>query len=291
MSRPDRRWRPSDADRERYAGAISQAFAEGRIDAADMESRTALVYEATTIADLDALVDDMPAPPSAEPAPVRPPARRPAGAAAAALAGAIALVLILGAVVLGAIRDSGPDVPDLDPVPAAPPPAVEAPAPVEEPPPVDPVELPPIDTEKLDLFTIEGLAELWTVAGDTVPNNVTIRPDRATLLVRSSSERRALDTVEYSGGLLLPSEPFRDLADAEPDAEVFFSWADVTPQAVAAAIAGTPAAIDRPDVAVGYVIVDRRSDGQVTIRVYPDGDTGVGYVRWDAAGQRVVQVT
>ena len=69
MSRADRKWRPSDADRERYAGAVSQAFAEGRIDAADMETRTALIYEARTIAELDTLVEDMPAP---APAPVAP---------------------------------------------------------------------------------------------------------------------------------------------------------------------------------------------------------------------------
>ncbi|SEF09406.1 DUF1707 SHOCT-like domain-containing protein [Jiangella alba] len=292
MSRPDRRWRPADADRERYAAAISQAFAEGRIDATDMESRTALVYEATSIADLDALVEDMPAPAPAAPrdqaVPVRVPRRKLAGAAAAALFGALAVVLILGAILLSSVGDDAPSAPDPAPAAEAPPPddAVDVPPPVEE-----EVELPPIATVKLGLFTVEGLQQLWAAAAGTEPSDLTIRPDRASLTVRADSAHRALATVEYQGGLLLPPDPWRDLGDYESDEEVFFSWADVTPAAVVAAIDATPAAVGLPDVTVGYAIIDHQWDGQVTIRVYLEGDNGIGYVRWDAAGQQVLQTT
>ncbi|WP_053206244.1 DUF1707 SHOCT-like domain-containing protein [Jiangella muralis] len=292
MSRADRRWRPSDDDRDRYASAISQAFAEGRIDATDMESRTALVYEATSIADLDALVEDMPAPPRDEPVPARVPRRKPAGAAVATLIGGLAVVLILGAILLSTFRDDGPSVPD--PAPAAPPVVAEEPPPPDEevPPPVDDVELPPIATVQLGLFTLDGLKQLWTaaVAADTEPSAMSLFADSATLEVRSASAHRALDRVEYQGGLLLSREPYRDLGDGETDDDTFFAWTDVTPEAVAAAIAGTPAAMDVAEVAVQHISIGPYRDGQFTISVYPEGDSGINYVRWDATGQRVVAV-
>lgn len=292
MSRPDRRWRPADADRERYAAAISQAFADGRIDAADMESRTALVYEATSIADLDALVEDMPAPapaaPPNRPAPVR--TRKVAGAAAAALIGAMAVVLILGAVLLSAVRDDASSAPD--PAPAAPPAVAEEPPPdeVADPPPVADEDLPPIASVKLPMLELEGLQQLWAAAADMEPSDISLFSDRATLEVRSNSAQRALDRVDYTGGLVLPREPYRELGDHEPDGEVFFAWTDVTPEAVVAAIAGMPAALGVDTVTVSHISIGHYQDGEVTISVYPEGDIGSTYVRWDATGQQVIRV-
>lgn len=290
MSRADRRWRPSDADRDRYASAISQAFAEGRIDAADMESRTALVHEAKSIADLDALVDDMPPPAPAQthdsPAPEQR-TRRVLLVVAALVVGAVVLSGIIGAVLFNTLGDERAS--SADPVSADPPPAAEAPVPEEEPPPVD-IPLPDVETEQLSLYTVEGLNRLWTAASGTVPSELSLWPDRAALRVRAESGQRALDTVEYGGGLLYGREPYRDLSDGEPDGEVFFSWSDVTPQAVAAAIAGTPAAVGVADVPIGHVSIGHYDDGQFTISVYPEGDTGTSYVRWDATGQHVIRV-
>ncbi|WP_158564028.1 DUF1707 SHOCT-like domain-containing protein [Jiangella anatolica] len=285
MSRTDRNWRPSDADRERYAGAVSQAFAEGRIDAADMESRTALIYEAKTIADLDALVEDMPAPAAAPAAP----ATGGRGGWIRLAFGAVALAVLLGVLLL-TFRD-GPtpaDPPAREPVPVEEPPA-EPPEPPA--PPAAEVDLPAIDMEQFGLFTLAGLQELWAAAADTEPSAITLFADNATLEVRSSSPQRALDRVEYSGGLLLlPGDPYRDLGDGEPDDEVFFSWSDVTPEAVMAAIDGMPAATGLPDVTVGHISIGHYQDGLVTISVYPEGDTGVTYVRWDPTGQEVIRV-
>ncbi|WP_198663304.1 DUF1707 SHOCT-like domain-containing protein [Jiangella endophytica] len=287
MSRADRRWRPSDADRDRYASAISEAFAEGRIDAADMESRTALVHEAKSIADLDALVDDMPPPAPAPthdpPVPPQHRTRRVLLVVAALAFGAIVLSGIIGAVLFNTLGDEGSS--SADPPPVAEAPVAEAPVPEEVPPPVD-IPLPDVATEKLGLFTEAGLNQLWAAADDVEPSNLSLWPDRATLEIRSGTERRSLDRVEYSGGLLLGHEPYTDLPDSRPDDEVFFSWSDVTPQAVLAAIDGTPAVSGAP---AGYVIIDRGFDGEVNIRVYPDGDSRASYVRWDATGRQVLQ--
>ncbi|MBB5788053.1 DUF1707 domain-containing protein [Jiangella mangrovi] len=288
MSRPDRRWRPSDADRDRYAGAISQAFAEGRIDATDMESRTALVYEATSIADLDALVEDMPAPaPAATPAPaVQHSATRSSGIGVGWVIGAVAIVLVVMFAVLSTIT-SGTDSPE------PPPPAVAAPLPEPleppEPPAPDPADLPDIATDQLGLFTVEGLRELWTAvpaAGHTDVESMTIFADRAYLVVRADSSHRALARFDYQGGLAMPAEPYRDLGDYETDAETFFSWGDVTPEAVMAAHDAMPAVTGLPDVTVAHISVDEDADG-VTINVYPEGDTGIGYVKFDASGQLI----
>ncbi|RIQ25231.1 DUF1707 SHOCT-like domain-containing protein [Jiangella rhizosphaerae] len=293
MSRPDRRWRPSDADRDRYAAAISQAFAEGRIDTADMESRTALVHEAKSIAELDALVEDMP-PPAPAPTPEAPVSdrhetRRALLFATALTIGAIVVAAIVGAVLYNALGDDASS--------SSPRPVAEAPEPEEIPPPDEPaplpvedVELPPIDTEQVPMFTLEGLQELWAAAARTVPSDISLYADRASLRVRSDSARRGLDTVEYQGGLLLPREPYRDLSDGEPDDEVFFSWDDVAPEAVAAAIAGMPAALGVADVPIGHISIGHFPDGEVSINVYPEGDIGPTYVRWDATGQRVLGV-
>jgi hypothetical protein len=64
--------RASDADREHVAQALGQAFAEGRLDAAEHGERLELAYAARTLGDLRPLVSDLPAefpPPSAAGAP------------------------------------------------------------------------------------------------------------------------------------------------------------------------------------------------------------------------------
>src|SRR4051794_22309733 len=64
--------RASDAEREALVDRLRHAAAEGRLDADELERRVSGAYGATSRAELDALVADLPAPP-APPAP--PPAR------------------------------------------------------------------------------------------------------------------------------------------------------------------------------------------------------------------------
>ncbi len=55
------RLRASDADRERAAGVLNAALAEGRLSVAEHSERLDAVYEAKTHAEIAPLVDDLPA--------------------------------------------------------------------------------------------------------------------------------------------------------------------------------------------------------------------------------------
>lgn len=57
------RLRASDADRERVAGLLRDAFAEGRLSPVEHEERLAEVYRATTYAELLPVLHDLPVPP------------------------------------------------------------------------------------------------------------------------------------------------------------------------------------------------------------------------------------
>jgi hypothetical protein len=57
--------RAADADRERVAAIIGEAFAEGRVSAEEFHERVDLAYAAKTLGDLAPLTADLPAPSSA----------------------------------------------------------------------------------------------------------------------------------------------------------------------------------------------------------------------------------
>jgi hypothetical protein len=57
------RLRASDADRERVAGLLREAYVEGRLSAVEHEERVSEVYKATTYAELVPLLHDLPVPP------------------------------------------------------------------------------------------------------------------------------------------------------------------------------------------------------------------------------------
>lgn len=285
-SSPEKRWRPSDADRERYAAVVADAYSQGRIDSADMESRTALLYEAATIADLDSLVDDLPgnaAPPRAAVAPPRTSAR-----AVRLIAGVVVAVAVAvgGVAVLGAEQapDQSPD---------------SAQAPVDDSSddaaqdPVDPADLPPIAEERLDTHTAEGLSQLWQSmadAGITEANSITVFDDGdVRLWVRAPGERRAIAEATARGGAISPLQPYRDLSDSDTDEATFFALDAVTSEAVAQAMAATPAAAGTPDAALAHTYIERDilPDYPVTITVnLEDGASVV----WDATGANVLDI-
>lgn len=90
--------RASDQDRQEAVLALSEAYAEGRLDAEEFESRQSRALVATYLHDLDPLFEDLPgrvAPasrPASPPAPVR---RGPRGGGAPIAAAAVALVVAL----------------------------------------------------------------------------------------------------------------------------------------------------------------------------------------------------
>lgn len=58
-------WRPSDADRQRVADRLRQAVDEGRLDLHEYDQRLRASEQAQTMAALDQVVADLPAPPEA----------------------------------------------------------------------------------------------------------------------------------------------------------------------------------------------------------------------------------
>ena len=63
------RLRASDADRERVAGLLRDAYAEGRLSPVEHDERLTKTYEATTYAELVPLLADLPVPPGSLPIP------------------------------------------------------------------------------------------------------------------------------------------------------------------------------------------------------------------------------
>lgn len=61
--------RASDADRDVVLGALGEAYAEGRIDAAEFDERTSAVQPARTLGELPAFLNDLVPPTNAAPHP------------------------------------------------------------------------------------------------------------------------------------------------------------------------------------------------------------------------------
>ena len=76
--------RASDRERDAVVQRVQQAFAEGRLDDAEFDERMRAALTARTHADLDVLLDDLPAE-TAAPGPAAATAGRPPGRAAIAL--------------------------------------------------------------------------------------------------------------------------------------------------------------------------------------------------------------
>ena len=95
--------RAGNDDRERVVAQLNAAFAEGRLDVAELDERVAAAYAAKTIGQLRPLTADLPIPGTPAPRPARPPARPSPAApepvsdqqgARAAVAGTFGLFLV-----------------------------------------------------------------------------------------------------------------------------------------------------------------------------------------------------
>ena len=96
--------RASDQDRQEAVLALSEAYAEGRLDSEEFEARQSHALVATYLHDLDPLFEDLPgrvAPASRPTAPPTPVRRGPRGAGAPIAAAALALVVALAFVTGG----------------------------------------------------------------------------------------------------------------------------------------------------------------------------------------------
>jgi len=84
--------RASDADRQRVVGVLQRHTEAGRLTLEEFSERVGAAYAARTLADLAALVADLPA----EPGPARPAVRGGGRQLIVAFAGAVVVPIILG---------------------------------------------------------------------------------------------------------------------------------------------------------------------------------------------------
>lgn len=259
--------RPGDGDRRRYTELLDAARAEGRLDDAELSRRSFTVRYAQTMAELDAVVEDLPVPAAATRS------RAPVLVAVAALTAAGVLGFVLAT-----SGDGDPGEPAADP-----------PVSVVDPPPVaeEVQDVPP------DMFSTAELVRMWD-ALDGLPvagvRSIYLHAEWADLEVQTAPGARTYDDIEYDGA---PGElaPGGQISEDDPDA-VFFPLGDVDPAVVAACAAGAAEIADRPDRDVELVVISRSSayGGIVTIDVHLEADAyGVSStLTWDHTGRHLL---
>ncbi len=92
MAGSRRQMRAADADRDRVAGILGQAYTEGRLSKDEYDARLGAALSARTYADLDQLVTDLPAQPAG---PVAGPGAGPVDTAPAARTNGYAIASLL----------------------------------------------------------------------------------------------------------------------------------------------------------------------------------------------------
>ena len=263
-------WRPGDSDRARYATVLEAARAEGRIDDAELSRRSFTIRYAQTMGELDAVVHDLPAPPST--------ARRRSPAVLVVAGAAVVAAVVAGFVFARGSDDDGDNATSSDVDVFAP-----APAPV-----VDGDE-----AATVEMYSLTELAGMWdALGGAQVPGikSVYIHDTWADLEVQADSEVPQYDKVSYDGALG-PFEPSGQVSGEDLALE-FFPLDEVDPAVIAAAAARASEVAGYPDRAVSIIIVQRDVffGGIVTIRVnleadaYGDSPT----LTWDASGQHLL---
>ncbi|MGW5308676.1 DUF1707 SHOCT-like domain-containing protein [Nocardia thailandica] len=260
MKTPSQRLRARDADRADACGLIDAALADGQLTETEHARRTERAMRAETIADLDALIDDLQVPGRLANKPVV------RGRSAASSRWWIAPVAILGAGALGAVVGllgravtgavAGEDVPDLT--------------------------------------TADGiayyLAEYRAEFGSTTADDVTLYPGYASA-VRASSTPGKADDYHYDGSF----DTWRSPDNRDRDAPSFDLGA-IDLRAYAALRAGAARTVGIPDGRITHVIIDfdkpLRKNPSPQIRIYvrnPQFENETGYLTFTFAGE-VIEV-
>ena len=97
--------RAADRDREEAADVLREAYAEGRLDHAELDERTDAAFRARTWGELRRLTADLPRPAPREVEPCRPPRARPARARVVSLS-VLVFAAVLACMAIGAATRS-----------------------------------------------------------------------------------------------------------------------------------------------------------------------------------------
>lgn len=235
---PDTRAR--DTDREAAAELLTRAFGEGQLTEAEYRAHTELLADATTLADLADLTDDLQGPRHTPVAP-RPVGARPSGRYLAVLAVA-AVAVTFGAFALTS-RDTDPAAAR---TPVAAEPEVASPAP-PEPRPVTPEVI-----ATPDLLTGPGLAQFLAdyraEFGDTLTDDISLFPEHASVQRSVPGQPNRLAHYTYRWGF----RQDRDITTRKLDTPVI-DLATVDLAAVAAVAADAGALMKVPDGKVSMI--------------------------------------
>lgn len=246
--------RASDADRDSCLEDIEAAYADGRINDAERETRTQAALQATTLSELADLVADL-GPAAKLPTKV---AARLSAKPGAAAGGSLSRRFLLGllvvtlvpaviAVVVWISTASGGD----DPViPAAAGATTPEPAP----------------DERLELHTAAGFEKLVALTkakfGSTIVDSAAVYPDYASIEVVLKDDPRRAENWFFGKGF--EGEPTKG---TRPAGATTIDLATVDAAAYARAIKRAPLVLGVEDINSTYVVI-RDSGGQPTFSVY-----------------------
>jgi hypothetical protein len=282
--------RASDADRDACVEDIESAFADGRINDSERESRTQSALQATTLGELSALVADLRPETKTTPRPKAPPTPKfeelpslsPDPPAHVISRGALLVVLVVSAVVafiaLGIWAFSGTGDKDAGPDPSFPSlPATSAPTITPQ---------PPVLKGKLALHTATGFAKFVDLThakfGTTLVESAALYPDYASVNIATAANPRHTERWYFakgyegspSKGTTAPNTPLIDLAQ-------------VNTAAMASAIKRSPSVLGVENVDTTYVILNAW-EGQPAMSIYVSNDFHeTGYWVFSLAGKEI----
>jgi hypothetical protein len=236
--------RASDADRDRCLEDIETAYVDGRIDAAERESRTQAALQATTVAELDDLVADL--------APTPAPASRPGANLGGAISRRTLVAVLIGGVVAAVaavtiwLATTGDD-------------DAESAVPVGTP-------TTQVPEGKLELHSAEGFEQLVAAIkdkfGTTVVASAAIYPDYASIEVVTPDDPRRAENWYFSKGF--EGEPSKG---TRPAGAKTVDLAEVDATAYAKAVRRSPVVLGVEDVNSTYAVIRDNGDGP-TFSVY-----------------------
>ncbi|MCT7661320.1 DUF1707 SHOCT-like domain-containing protein [Mycobacterium deserti] len=267
--------RAKDTDRNNTCKVLDNALAEGQLSMTEHGERVKAATTATTLGDLQALVDDL----QTENSPVQMPNLKPqrkafnADGSGWGLRAAIAGVLIVLGVAIGwGLYGNTPSPLNFTSDPGAKSDGVQ----------------PMVLTPPKQLHSLGGLNGLLEQMkqrfGDTNGYRLTVYPDYASLTRQDPNEERRALNYSYRGGWDDPTETTKSDSDVEVDLGTFDT------KTVVGVLRGAPETlgIKPDDVDNIYLSVNPSGDpttpGSISVEVYVSSDFGSGWIELAADG-------
>lgn len=282
--------RASDADRDACVEDIESAFADGRINDSERESRTQSALQARTLSELSALVADLRPAPKASPRPKSSPTPKfqelpslspdpPGHVISRGALWAILIVTAIGAfVALGIWAFAGTGAKDAGPDPSFPSlPATSAPTATVN---------PPVLKGKIGLHTAAGFKKFVAVTrakfGTTLVESAALYPDYASVNIATAANPRHTERWYFGKGY----EGSPSKGTTGPDTPLI-DIAQVDTAAMVSAIKRSPSVLGVENVNTTYVILEAW-EGKPAMAIYVSNEFHeTGYWVFSLAGKEI----